>query len=441
MTFRELNLNKALINALDDLGYEQPTSIQEKVFSVAMSGKDVLGIAQTGTGKTFAYLLPTLRQWQFSKERHPQIMIVVPTRELVVQVVKEIEKLTKYMSVVTVGVYGGANINTQADEVENGLDVIVGTPGRIMDLVYRGVLRLKNIKRLIIDEVDEMLNLGFRPQLSSIFDLLTNRRQNLLFSATITEEVEGLLDTFFNHPARVEAAPVGTPLENIQQFAYKVENFNTKVNLLIHLLSDEKVMNKVMVFVSTKSLADQLFDKLIEKFPDQVGVIHSNKAQNNRFNTVKNFQNNDIRILIATDIIARGIDIHEVSHVINFDVPDIAEHYIHRIGRTGRAEKEGIAITFVTPKEADYQDAIETLMQKNIEIIDFPEEVEISKVLIPDEMPKVQMKNIQMSPKIEIGGAFQEKLAKNKKVNNKVRWQDKMMKKYGKPKTRGAKKK
>lgn len=441
MTFRELNLNKALINALDDLGYEQPTSIQEKVFSVAMSGKDVLGIAQTGTGKTFAYLLPTLRQWQFSKERHPQIMIVVPTRELVVQVVKEIEKLTKYMSVVTVGVYGGANINTQADEVENGLDVIVGTPGRIMDLVYRGVLRLKNIKRLIIDEVDEMLNLGFRPQLSSIFDLLTNRRQNLLFSATITEEVEGLLDTFFNHPARVEAARVGTPLENIKQFAYKVENFNTKVNLLIHLLSDEKEMNKVMVFVSTKSLADQLFDKLIEKFPDQVGVIHSNKAQNNRFNTVKNFQNNDIRILIATDIIARGIDIHEVSHVINFDVPDIAEHYIHRIGRTGRAEKEGNAITFVTPKEADYQEAIETLMQKNIEIIDFPEEVEISKVLIPDEMPKVQMKNIQMSPKIEIGGAFQEKLAKNKKVNNKVRWQDKMMKKYGKPKTRGAKKK
>jgi len=441
MTFRELNLNKALINALDDLGYEQPTSIQEKVFSVAMSGKDVLGIAQTGTGKTFAYLLPTLRQWQFSKERHPQIMIVVPTRELVVQVVKEIEKLTKYMSVVTVGVYGGANINTQADEVENGLDVIVGTPGRIMDLVYRGVLRLKNIKRLIIDEVDEMLNLGFRPQLSSIFDLLTNRRQNLLFSATITEEVEGLLDTFFNHPARVEAAPVGTPLENIQQFAYKVENFNTKVNLLIHLLSDEKVMNKVMVFVSTKSLADQLYDKLIEKFPDQVGVIHSNKAQNNRFNTVKNFQNNDIRILIATDIIARGIDIHEVSHVINFDVPDVAEHYIHRIGRTGRAEKDGIAITFVTPKEADYQDAIESLMQKNIEIIDFPEEVEISKVLIPDEMPKVQMKNIQMNPKIEIGGAFQEKLAKNKKVNNKVRWQDKMMKKYGKPKTRGAKKK
>jgi len=441
MTFRELNLNKALINALDDLGYEQPTSIQEKVFSVAMSGKDVLGIAQTGTGKTFAYLLPTLRKWQFSKERHPQIMIVVPTRELVVQVVKEIEKLTKYMSVVTVGVYGGANINTQADEVENGLDVIVGTPGRIMDLVYRGVLRLKNIKRLIIDEVDEMLNLGFRPQLASIFDLLTNRRQNLLFSATITEEVEGLLDTFFNYPARVEAAPVGTPLENIQQFAYKVENFNTKVNLLIHLLSDEKEMNKVMVFVSTKSLADQLYDKLIEKFPDQVGVIHSNKAQNNRFNTVKNFQNNDIRILIATDIIARGIDIHEVSHVINFDVPDVAEHYIHRIGRTGRAEKDGIAITFVTPKEADYQDAIESLMQKNIEIIDFPEEVEISKVLIPDEMPKVQMKNIQMNPKIEIGGAFQEKLAKNKKVNNKVRWQDKMMKKYGKPKTRGAKKK
>jgi len=441
MTFSELNLNKALINALDDLGYQQPTSIQEKVFSVVMSGKDVLGIAQTGTGKTFAYLLPTLRQWQFSKDRHPQIMIVVPTRELVVQVVREIEKLTKYMSVVTVGVYGGANINTQADIVENGLDIIVGTPGRIMDLVYRGVLRLKNIKKLIIDEVDEMLNLGFRPQLSSIFDLLTNKRQNLLFSATITDEVDALLNTFFNDPVRIEAAPVGTPLENIHQFAYEVPNFNTKVNLLDHLLADEEEMSKVMVFVSTKSFADQMYDKLSLKYGEKVGVIHSNKAQNNRFNTVKNFQSNEIRILIATDIIARGIDILEVTHVINFDVPDIAEHYIHRIGRTGRADKQGISLTFVTPKEKEFQEAIEELMKRKIEIIEFPEAVEISNVLIPDELPKVQMKTIQMKPKIEIGGAFHEKSAKNKKVNNKVRWQDKMKKKYGKPKTRGQKKK
>ncbi len=442
MTFNELNLNKSLLNALSDLGYTQPTSIQAKVYSSVMSGKDVLGIAQTGTGKTFAYLLPTLRQWQFSKERHPQILIVVPTRELVVQVVREVEKLTKYMSVVTVGVYGGANINTQADTVEMGMDVIVGTPGRLMDLVYRGVLRFKNIKKLVIDEVDEMLNLGFRPQLSSMFDLLPAKRQNLLFSATLTEEVEGLLDTFFNHPEKIEAAPTGTPLENIQQFGYSVPNFNTKVNLLEHLLLTNPEMSKVLVFASTKSLADQLFDKLDAKIPEKVGVIHSNKAQNNRFNTVKSFQNNEIKILIATDIIARGIDIHEVTHVVNLDVPDEPENYMHRIGRTGRADKKGTSITFVSEKEQEFKEAIETLMQQPIPMVDFPAEVAVSSILIADELPKVIVRNVQLKkPKIEVGAAFHEKIAKNRKVNNKIRRTEKMKKKYGKPQTRGQKKK
>jgi len=195
-----------------------------------MSGKDVCGIAQTGTGKTIAYLLPCLRQWKFDKKKDPQILIVVPTRELVVQVVETVKKLTSYMSCVVVGVYGGVNINTQQLEVEKGVDILVATPGRLFDLIMNGAFKTKYIKKLVIDEVDEMMNLGFRTQLRNIMDLLPAKRQNLLFSATITEEVELLMDTYFNAPVRVEAAPTGTPLENIEQTRFNVPNFYTKVN-------------------------------------------------------------------------------------------------------------------------------------------------------------------------------------------------------------------
>ena len=217
MTFKDLNLNTALFSALDDLGYNTPTTIQHKVFPIAMSGKDVCGIAQTGTGKTIAYLLPCLKQWKFDKNKDPQILIVVPTRELVVQVVETVKKLSGYMSLTVVGVYGGVNINTQQLEVEKGVDVLVATPGRLFDLAMNAAFKTKYIKKLVIDEVDEMMNLGFRTQLRNIMDLLPQKRQNLLFSATITEEVELLMDTYFNAPVRVEAAPTGTPLDNIEQ--------------------------------------------------------------------------------------------------------------------------------------------------------------------------------------------------------------------------------
>src|SRR5688572_13088633 len=212
MTFDELNLNTPLLNALSDLGYIHPTTIQHKAFSVIMSGRDVVGIAQTGTGKTFAYLLPCLRQWKFSKEKVPQILILVPTRELVVQVLEEIQKLSKYMSVSATGVYGGTNINTQIGEVMKGVEIIVATPGRLIDLSLKGALKLKAIKKLVIDEVDEMLNLGFRSQLKLVLDLLPLKRQNIMFSATMTKDVEVLIHDFFNQPLKIEAAPTGTPL-------------------------------------------------------------------------------------------------------------------------------------------------------------------------------------------------------------------------------------
>ena len=442
MNFSDLNLNPSLSKAIEDLGFQYPTTIQHRVFPVVMSGRDVCGIAQTGTGKTFAYLLPCLRLWKFDKNKDPQILIIVPTRELVVQVAESVRKLTTYMNVVTVGVYGGANINTQQLEVEKGVDVLVATPGRLYDLLLNGAFKTKTIKRLVIDEMDEMLNLGFRTQITNILSLLPGKRQNLLFSATITDEVESLMNDYFTEPERIEAAPTGSPVENIIQTAYDVPNFNTKVNLLELLLSSDDTMTKVLIFVSTKSLADQLYEKLNEEFPEIVGVIHSNKEQNYRFNTVKQFKAGVFKYIIATDIMARGIDVAEVTHVINFDTPEVPENYIHRIGRTGRADKKGIAITFITEKEKPFQQKIEALMRQPIPMLALPEDLEISAVLIEDELPKVHMKTIQIKrPKIDAGGgAFHEKSAKNSKVNVRKSHKDAMMKKYGKPKKRGGKK-
>ena len=442
MTFDDLNLNTPLLTALDELGYTHPTPIQQKVFSVVMSGKDVCGIAQTGTGKTLAYLLPCLRQWKFSKNKDPQILVIVPTRELVTQVVDTVKELTRYMSLVVAGVYGGVNINTQKLAVEKGVDVLVATPGRLYDLALNGAFKTKMIRKLVIDEMDEMLNLGFRTQLKNILDLLPDKRQNLLFSATITDEVEMLMNDYFNDPVRIEAAPTGTPLDNIIQTAYEVPNFYTRVNLLEWLLTNDETMSKVLVFAATKQLADELYEQLEAKFPGTAGVIHSNKEQNHRFNTVKQFKEGAYRFIIATDIVARGIDVAEVSHVINFDTPDVPENYIHRIGRTGRADKKGIAITFITEKEKKELAAIEALMNYAIPVLPLPDGLVISDELTEEEKPKVFMKIIQVKvPKKEAAGpSFHEKSAKNKKVNFIVKKKDRMMKKYGKPITRGQKK-
>jgi ATP-dependent RNA helicase RhlE len=440
-TFKELNLNTPLLNALDDSGYVHPTTIQEKAFPVAMSGRDVVGIAQTGTGKTIAFLLPCLRQWKFTKEKHPQILILVPTRELVLQVVEEAKKLAAYMNIRIAGVYGGVNMSRQALSVKDGVDLLVATPGRLLDLALNGVIRLKSVKRLIIDEVDEIMDLGFRPQLIRVFDLLPTKRQNLLFSATMTEEVEVLMHDFFDAPERIEAAPMGTPLDQIAQSGYLLPNFNSKINMLKLLLAHNEEYKRVLVFALTKKLADNIYERISEVFPDEIGVIHSNKAQNNRFETVRRFQEGSYRVLIATDLIARGLDIADVSHVINFDIPDEPELYIHRIGRTGRADKEGIAISLVSPAEEERRLAVEELMQCQIPMRELPEELELSDVLTPDELEKKITKNIRLkiTNPAKGGGAFHEKIDKNKKVNNKVRYSELMRIKYGKPKKRRPK--
>lgn len=420
MTFDDLNLNKPLLNALADLEYIYPTPIQAKAFSVIMSGKDVLGIAQTGTGKTFAYLLPLLRMLPFSKQRNPRILILAPTHELVLQILDEIQKLTKYTSLRAIGIVGGANMAKQKQAIYDGTDVIVGTPGRLLDLAYTEILSLKQIQKLVIDEVDEMLSLGFRSQLSILFDKMPEKRQNLMFSATLTEDVDALISNSFPFLEKIEIEPHGTPLEKIIQIGYNVPNFNTKVNLLEYLLKEDEEMSKVLVFSKTKKMADKLYEQMNQRFPDQISVIHSNKAHNTRLKAVKNFEDGTHRIIIATDIMARGMDISDVSHIVNFDIPETPGDYIHRIGRTGRADNDGIAISFINEVEIEFIYKIEDMMKFTIPMVLLPEDIEISKIFADDEKPKstIVKKTIKQIKLPKTEGAFHEKSEKNKKVTS-----------------------
>lgn len=416
-TFEQFNLPKSLQKAIDEIGLVNPTPIQEKAFPVLMSGRDVMGIAQTGTGKTFAYLLPILKQWTFANVHTPRVLILVPTRELVVQVVEEIEKLTKYMNVRSLGIYGGVNINTQKTSVYEGVDILVGTPGRVMDLALDNVIRFDLLQKLVIDEFDEILNLGFRFQLTSILSMMKEKRQNILFSATMTDEVDEILEDHFNFPEEITLAKSGTPLEKIEQIAYNIPNFLTKVNLLKDMLRNDENMSRILIFVNNKKVADILENKLSEEFEGEFGIIHSNKSQNYRLNTMAAFQRGELRGIVTTDVMARGLDFDDVTHVINMQLPEIPEQYIHRIGRTGRADKTGIALSFVSPKEEEIQLAIEELMEIEINILDLPEHIEIAESRLDFEKEKVKVKFLLKKVKLEGGASFHEKKDKNKKVN------------------------
>ena len=438
-SFSEFAINKQLQQAIDDLGFEKPTPIQEQSFSVIMSGTDMVGIAQTGTGKTFAYMLPTLQELKFSKEIHPRVLVMVPTRELVLQGVEEIEKLGKYSSIRVLGIYGGTNINKQKEAVAQGADIIVATPGRIYDLIISRTIQLKSVRKMIIDEVDVMLDLGFRFQLTNILELLPKKRQNIMFSATMTEDVNTFIHDFFIAPETVSVAVSGTPLENISQFAYPIPNFYTKANLLIHLLQSEKEFKKVLVFVPNKKSADLLFNILDDVFGSEVAVIHSNKTQNYRIRSIEDFNAEKTRILVTTDVMARGLDLDNISHVINFDTPSFPENYMHRIGRTGRAGHEGTSLLFYTEAEKDAKEAIEALMDLKIEQLEFPSEVEVSQKLTAEEQPEVVEINNPHKELEEAGPAFHEKKEKNKKTNQGGSYKRTIKEKYKKPKSRGDK--
>ena len=441
-SFEELNINRQLLNAVADLGFEKPTPIQEEAYPVGMSGQNIVGIAQTGTGKTLAYMLPILQQLKYSKDYKPRVIILVPTRELVVQVVEQIELFTKYMSTRVLGVYGGVNIKTQMGALTQGQDIVVGTPGRLYDLAVNRSLLLQDVKKLVIDEVDVMLDLGFRFQLNNIFELLPDKRQNIMFSATMTEDVEILINENFIKPEFIAIALSGTPLDNIYQSCYLVANFYTKVNLLGHLLQDKETYQKILIFIDSKKNADRLYEAMEPDFWNELLVIHSNKSQNNRMAAIERFNDNNARILIATDVIARGLDLDDITHVINFDTPKFPENYMHRIGRTGRAEKMGHSILFYTEGEEDWKKEIEKMMEYDIPQLEFPTEVKVSKQLTLDEQPRIIEKNPHKKKTHVAGPSFHDKKDKNKKDYNLGGGQKikiKKAKKYKNPISRGQK--
>ena len=417
ITFADFELPEKILDVLADQNLFEPTPIQEKSLKPILSGRDVMGIAQTGTGKTLAYLLPVLKTWKYNKTGNPTVVILVPTRELVVQVTDIVKNLTQNITARVVGIYGGVNIKTQKLLFNDGCDILVGTPGRTMDLAIDNAISLKEVQKLVVDEFDEMLNFGFKSQLSNIFTMMREKRQNILFSATMTEAVDAVLEEYFANPIEISLAKSGTPLEKIEQIAFKVENFNTKINLLEHLLKTDSDFSKVLIFCNNKKNADYLYTKIDELFPDEFDVIHSNKSQNYRLNAMRNFEAQKVRGLITTDIMARGLDISDITHVINFEIPEIPEQYIHRIGRTGRADKNGISISFVTKKEETLLLDIELLMDKALIMKDFPSEVKVNPVKIASEKETVVMKNAHTVKLEEGGGAFHEKKDKNKKIN------------------------
>lgn len=367
------------MSAVADAGFENPTEIQQKCIPLILGGQEVIGIAQTGTGKTAAYLLPILMKIKFADGKDPRALILAPTKELTLQIAEHAAQLAKYTDVRILALYGGVGPKTQIERVTNGVDIIIATPGRFMEFYLKGDLITKQIKTLVLDEADRMMDMGFMPQLRRVFEIIPNKRQNLLFSATFHEKVERLSREFLEFPVKIEVTPQATAAKQVDQTLYIIPNLRTKINFLEHLLQDKEVFNRVLVFTRTKEVANNVFKYLERKEFGPTRVIHSNKGQNTRINAVNEFKEGRLRILVSTDVTARGIDVIKVSHVVNFDVPVLYEDYVHRIGRTGRAFQEGRAITFATPAEMYHVAKIEKLIREKIPVRSLPAEIEIAE--------------------------------------------------------------
>ena len=419
--FDDFALNRQLLNAVDDLGYTEPSPIQIKAIPLILQGHDVLGIAQTGTGKTAAFVLPLLMITKYAQGEHPRCLILAPTRELVSQIDQEIAVLSKYTDLRHVALYGGVGPKTQTEALQAGVDIIVATPGRFLDLYSKGKIFTKTIKHLVLDEADKMMDMGFMPQIRRILEVIPRKRKNLLFSATFSERVERLSQEFLESPVRVEVTPQATAAETVEQWMFEVPNSRTKLNLLAHLLEDKEVV-RAIVFTRTKVVADNVYKFLGRKIMDKekLRVIHANKGQNTRMNSMEAFKAGDVRVLVSTDVSARGIDIQEVSHVINFDVPVIYEDYVHRIGRTGRANLSGVAITFVTIEEAYHIQKIEEIIRTSIPRKPIPASVEITETPFDEQQQMLRVVDEQRKKADpDFQGAFHEKKRKNSYRPNK----------------------
>src|SRR6202012_1256089 len=416
-SFDDFKFNKQILSAIADAGYKTPTPIQQKAIPPILNGQDVLGIAQTGTGKTAAYVLPILMKLKYAQGDNPRALIVAPTRELAMQIAENIKTFSTYTDLRTVVVYGGLGPKTQKELIGKGVDIIVATPGRFMDIYLAGDIVTKTLQVLVLDEADKMMDMGFMPQINRILEIVPRKRQNLLFSATMSDKVHELSANFLEHPTVIEVTPQATPAQTVNQKLYYVPNIKTKINLLKVLLAEPDDIKKLMIFCKTRATAEDVYKFLLRKFGDkEVKVLHANKGQNTRINSINAFKNDEIKILVATDVASRGIDVSDVSHVINFDVPFVTEDYVHRIGRTGRALQSGEAITFCTPSEEYYIDKIEKLIRQTIPVTPLPAEVFIEET--PYEERQAQAKEVDLQKRKEdpeFKGAFHEKKTLNQR--------------------------
>jgi ATP-dependent RNA helicase RhlE len=424
MSFEDLKITKQFLNAIKDSGFEEPTPIQTKAIPPISAGQDVVAIAQTGTGKTAAFALPILQKVKYAQGDLPRALVLVPTKELVIQVHSVFKSLSVYTDLRCLALFGGVGPKSQLEELENGSDILISTPGRFMDLYLRNGLDPKKIKTLILDEADKMMDMGFMPQLRNILEIIPNKRQNLLFSATFPDRVEKLSEEFLLWPTRIEVSPPATPVSTVTQIKTAVPNIRTKLNMVSHLLIDIYPDDRALVFVRTKEQAETISKFLERTISGGVRGLHSNKAQNTRLHTMSLFREGAIRVLVSTDVSSRGIDVPETKLVINCTVPRNSADYVHRIGRTGRAFREGVAHTLYDPSEESYLNAVESyLPSKNV----------ITEVPIPDcvqieETPMYEAKDMardidaqkrRADPSFK--GAFHEK--KHNKNKSKSRQQ------------------
>ncbi|PLW97474.1 MAG: DEAD/DEAH box helicase [Marinilabiliales bacterium] len=371
MTFKDLNLIPSILDALEDENYIEPTAIQAKAIPVALKGQDILASAQTGTGKTAAFAIPILQHLSensHSKKGKRKIttLVVTPTRELAIQISDSFSTYGKYTKLKNTVVYGGVNQNPQKEALQRGVDILIATPGRLLDLMQQGFISLEDIRYFVLDEADRMLDMGFIPDVKRIIAKLPKKRQSLFFSATMPQNIVELSRQILFRPEKIAVDPVSSTADTIQQYLYYT-NKETKKDLLIHILKDQEI-DQVLLFSRTKHGADRIARNLKKK-SISCAAIHGDKSQNQRQKALNDFKSGNVRVLVATDIAARGIDIDKLKYVINHDIPNESEVYVHRIGRCGRAGDEGISISMCEPEENGFVKAIERLINQRIEVI------------------------------------------------------------------------
>lgn len=390
-TFTDLNLHRQVLKAVTAEGYETPTPIQLQAIPHLLDRRDLLGIAQTGTGKTAAFALPTLdfliQKGENRKSKSAKVLVLAPTRELAGQIAESFQTYSKFMDCVTLTVFGGVKINKQIRALERGCHVLVATPGRLLDLVGQGAVQLGDVEVLILDEADQMLDMGFIHDLRKIIAYVPKERQTLLFSATMPKDISDLAHKYLKDPVQVSVAPESTTAERVTQGVIHVSTSN-KLALLGKLLDDPD-LDRALVFTRTKHGADKVVRKLMAKNYPAL-AIHGNKTQSQRLKALAAFKKGDCRILVATDIAARGIDIDGISHVINFEMPNVPEQYVHRIGRTARAGKEGVSISLVAEDELYYLREVEKITRVEVEVLPAPEGFEASVLPTPDPNVRVR---------------------------------------------------